>query len=343
MKRILFVLLVILSVFSCQQQKNDKQLVEKNTATNRMLVDDPIAILSDSIAVDSTNSMLYVRRGQAYLLKQQIAQSIQDVSKAISLDNKNIEAYLTLSEIYYGMGDHENINLTLTKASQIDPLDPRPYSKLAELSLLMQDYERAMVFVDKALELDNFNAQSRYVRGMVFLSRKDTVSAMRNFLMARDLDALFFEPLYQIGTIYIAQHNPLAEDFLKDALRKFPNSVVARYQLAIYLQEHEQADAAIAHYDTLLQQYPLNSKFLYNIGYVNFIYKRDLQAALDYFDSSIQNDPEYIEAIFNKGRVLEEMGRYQEAHRHYMHVLDLHANYPLAIEALNRIDKIIIR
>ena len=337
MKRILFLLLMVLCTFSCSQQKTDKQ-VEKVKETNRLITGDPIVILSDSIAADSTNSMLYVKRGQLYLQNQQIAQSIQDISKAISLDNKNIEAYLTLSEIYYGMGDQENINLALTKASQIDPQDPRPYSKLAELSLLMQDYERAMVFVDRALELDNFNPQSRYVRGMVFLSRKDTISAMRNFLMARDLDAYFFEPLYQIGAIYTAQHNPLAEDFLKDALRKHPNSVVARYQLAMYLQEHGQPDAAIAHYDTLLQQHPYNSKFLYNIGYVNFIYKRDLQTALDYFNSSIQSEPEYIEAIFNKGRVLEEMGRKQEARRQYIHVLDLHSNYALAIEALNRID-----
>lgn len=290
--------------------------------------------------MDSTNAMLYVRRATLYLQKEKISESLMDVTKAINLDKNNVDAYLVLSDIYYGMGNFDNVIVTLNKASEINSLDSRPFVKLAEIHLLMKKFQMAIGFTDKALEHTKFNPQAYYIRGMVFLANSDTVSAMKNLLIARDQDNNFIEPLYQIGVIYTAQKNPLAEAFLKDAVKKFEYSNQLRYQLALYLQDNGKPDEAIQQYDTLLIVNPENANLLFNIGYVNFVYKYQLDSALIFFNRALELEPDYIDALYNKGRVYEEMKNISSARDIYKEILIKNPNYQLALDGINRVERL---
>ena len=300
---------------------------------------DLLAMLNDSILLDSTNAKLFVNRAALYLEQERVDRALRDINQALSLDNKSVDAYLILAEIYYGMGQAESVQTTLAKAAEVAPDDPRPQIKLAELNLLQRNLNMALAYTDKALRMGNFNPEAYYVRGLVFLAREDTVSAMKNFMVARDQYENFFEALYQIGVVYTAQRNSLAKDFLLDAIERFPESIVARYQLALYLQDNEEVDKALAHYDTLLMMKPDNSQFLFNMGYVNLVYKLDYENALSYFDAVLAIDSENINALYNKGRTLEEMEYFVNARELYLKVLSVQANYPLAVEGLNRLDR----
>ncbi|MBZ0242024.1 MAG: tetratricopeptide repeat protein [Bacteroidales bacterium] len=340
MIRLFLASLLIFLLASCQN--NTTQEPESN-ATGEIpgleSLQDPLAMLNDSIASDSTNAILFVNRAALYLNRERIDRALRDINQALSLDNKSVNAYLILAEIYYGMGQAESVQTTLAKAAEVAPDDPRPQIRLAELNLLQRKLNMALAYTDKALRMGNFNPEAYYVRGLVFLAREDTISAMKNFMIARDQDENFFEALYQIGVVYTAQRNSLAKDFLKDAIQRFPESVVARYQLALYLQDNEEVDEALAHYDTLLMLKPDNPDFLYNMGYVNLVYKHDYENALTYFDAVLGIDPENIDALYNKGRTLEEMEYFVNARELYEKVLKVQANYPLAIEGLNRLDR----
>ena len=85
---------------------------------------------------------------------------------------------------------------------------------------------------------------------------------------------------------------------------------------------------------------PGNSRLLFNKGYVYFVYLGENQKALDYFNLSLQSDPNYLDALYNKGHVLEQMGDYAQAKAVYMEVLKVNKNYQLAIEAMNRISNL---
>lgn len=334
MKKIIILCLFSVVWFACDNQKTIQEQKESSQPK------DPISILNDSIQMDSTNSMLYVRRAALYLQNEKISQSLQDVTKAITLDNNNVDAYLLLSDIYYGMGNFDNVSVTLNKATEINPYDARPYVKLAEINLLMKKFQIAIGFTDKALEISKFNPQAYYVKGMVFLANADTVSAMKNLLIARDQDNNFIEPLYQIGIIYTAQKNPLAEAFLKDALKRFSYSNQLRYQLALFLQDNGKPDEAIQQYDTLLMSNPDNSRLLFNIGYVNFVYKYELDSALKYFNQVLELDPDYVDALYNKGRVYEEMKNFSNARDIYKEILNKRPNYQLAVDGINRVERL---
>ncbi len=324
---------------SCQNEttKSEQQTKEKSGSTEQQI--DPLVDLNQRITADSTNADLFVERAQLYLQQDRIDRALRDINQALSLNNQLLEAYLTLAEIYYGMGQAESVTKTLNKAVEIAPNDPRPQIKLAELHLLQRKLNLALGYTDKALAMGSQNPEAYYVRGMIFLAKEDTVSAMKNFMIARDQDENFFEALYQIGVVYTAQHNPLAVDFLEDAIQRFPASVVARYQLALYLQDHDGVEEAIAHYDTLLMMQPDNSRFIYNLGYVNLVYLQDYEQAISYFDAALSIDPDYVDALYNKGRTLEEMEQYVTARDIYEKVLEKQTNYPLAVEGLNRLDR----
>ena len=124
---------------------------------------------------------------------------------------------------------------------------------------------------------------------------------------------------------------------MRSMVRQFPDHPVARYDLALYLQDHGAPEEALEHYDTLLMMQPANSRLLFNKGYVYFVYLEDNEKALDYFNQSLQSDPNYLDALYNKGHVYEQMGNYVQAKAIYQEVLGQMPDSRLAIEGMNRI------
>ena len=298
---------------------------------------DEISLLTDSIEMDGTRPDLYLKRAQCYLDREQVGAAMMDVTKAIEVDPKNIDAFLMLSDVYYLLGDQANITATLNKALSVDPYDSRPMVKLAELNLLQQNFPLAFGYIDNALKVNTYNPKAYFVRGMTYMAKQDTASALKNFLIAREQDASFPDPMREICRIYVAQNNPLAEGFLRNAVAQFPDDGMARYDLALFLQDHGAPEEALAHYDTLLLIKPDNSRLLFNKGYVYFVYLGNNQQALEYFNRALESDPTYLDALYNKGHVLEQMGDYVQASDIYTQVLKQNPSYRLAIDAMNRI------
>ena len=336
-KSILF-LGLLLALFACDNTPKPETGNTTQEPTAPVTVTEAIQLLSDSIAMDSTDAHLYVSRAKAYFANEQIGQAMVDINKALQLDPNNVDTYLLLADVYYTMGDQDNIASTLNRAAEINTLDARPLVKLAELNLLQQNFNLAIGYVDKALGLSSYNPRAYFVKGMCYMAAKqDTVSALRNFQIASEQDANFYEPVEQISRIYAVQQPPYAMDYLRKAQQQFPDIPTARYELALFLQSHGEPEEALLHYDTLLMQRPDNYIVLYNKGYVNYVYLEDNQAALDYFNQTLALKPDYLDAKYNKGRVLEQMGDYAQAIDIYKEVLKTQPDYRLAIDAINRI------
>ena len=338
-KNLLFgsLLAVALCLTAChnntpQDNQGDNQPIEQVDSAG-----DPLALLTDSIAMDESRVDLYLRRAQLYVEREQIGQAMLDVSQAIQIDPRNVDALLLLSDLYYLLGDEANITAALNKALEVDPNDARAMVKLAELNLLRQNYNLAFGYIDNALRVNTYTPQAYFVKGMTYLARQDTVSAMRNFMIAREQDASFYDPQREICAIYWAQDDPLTESFMRSMMENFPDYPMVRYDLALYLQDHGNPEEALAHYDTLLMLQPNNSRFLFNKGYVYFVYLFDNEKALEYFNLSLQSDPDYIAALYNKGHVYEQMGDYAQAKAIYTQVLRAYPQYQLAIDGMNRV------
>ena len=336
-KSILF-LGLLLALFACDNTPKPEPDNTIKEPVTTFTVNEAIQLISDSIVMDSMNANLYIHRAKAYFASEQIGQAMVDINKSLQLDPNNVETYLLLADVYYALGDQDNIASTLNKAVEINSLDARPLVKLAELNLLQQNYNLAFAYVDKALGLDSYNPKAYFVKGMCYMvSKQDTVNALRNFQLASEQDANFYDPVEQISRIYAVQQPSYAMDYLRKAQQQFPDIPTPRYELAMYLQSHGEPEEALAHYDTILMKYPYNYIVLFNKGYVNYVYLMDNEAALEYFNRALTINPAYIDAKYNKGRVLEQMGDYAQAIEIYKDVLKTQSDYKLAIDALKRV------
>ena len=338
MKKTLLSLGLLLALFACNNTPKTEPTEAPQEPKAPVTVNEAIQQLTDSIAMDSTNARLYTSRAKAYYATEQIGQAMVDINKSLQLDPKNVDTYLLLADLYYALGDQDNISSTLNKAVEINSLDARPLVKLAELNLLQQNFNLAIGYVDKALGLSSYNPQAYFVKGMCYMAAKqDTANALKNFQLASEQDAAFYDPVEQISRIYAVQQPPYAMDYLRRAQQQFPNMPTARYELALYLQSHGAPEEALLHYDTLLIQRPDNYIVLFNKGYVNYVYLENNEMALDYFNQALNANPNYLDAYYNKGRVLEQMGDYAQAMDIYKEVLKRQPDYKLAINAINRI------
>jgi tetratricopeptide (TPR) repeat protein len=227
--------------------------------------------------------------------------------------------------------------LTLNKATEIAPMDSRPVVKLAELSFLQGNTNLANAYLDKALELNSLNPQAYYMRGIICMSKNDTIQALKQFMKAKSQDDTFVDPVLQIANIYSAQRDPMAREFYNLAIEMEPDNYATYYDLAMYLQDNGNPEKALEIYDTLDVKIPGNYQILFNKGYVNLVYLFDYDEAINCFDKALEINPKSVDALLNKGVAYEQKGDYRKAKSIYLQILKDNPNYQLAIDALQRL------
>lgn len=329
MRKVFLVLACALMLSSCSDNQSDKK---NKSNDNQQVINTEEGFVTDSLDVDG-----YINRARWYLANEQVGNAIRDINSALSIDGKNVDALLVLADIYYALGDEDNIMLTLNKATEIAPMDSRPVVKLAELSFLQGNTNLANAYLDKALELNSLNPQAYYMRGIICMSKNDTIQALKQFMKAKSQDDTFVDPVLQIANIYSAQRDPMAREFYNLAIEMEPDNYATYYDLAMYLQDNGNPEKALEIYDTLDVKIPGNYQILFNKGYVNLVYLFDYDEAINCFDKALEINPKSVDALLNKGVAYEQKGDYRKAKSIYLQILKDNPNYQLAIDALQRL------
>lgn len=335
MKKLLLLATCALMVVSCSnvnEGDNTKVKQQESVENQTDVRKEPGMIITDSLDADA-----YVQRARLYMSGEHVGDAMRDINTALSLDGDNIDALLVLADIYYALGDEDNIMLTLNRATEAAPYDTRPIIKLSELSFIQGNVRMADAYLDKALQINKINPQAYFMRGVISMSKNDTVQALKNFNLARNQDDSFFDPVIQIAAIYAAQHDDLAVDFYDLAINMQPDNWGVYYEKALYLQDNGYPEGAMAIYDTLNEKMPGNFDVIYNKGYVSLVYMLDYDKAIGYFNQALALKPDAVNALLNKGVAYEQKGDFIEAKSIYLQILRDNPNYQLAIDALHRI------
>jgi tetratricopeptide (TPR) repeat protein len=333
---------IIISVFilflaSCNSGNNKKAQDESGADSLRTSIED----LNKLIRENSTDPDLFHQRARLYILKPDLDLALKDLNSAISLSQKNPSYYVTLSDVYLLRGETKNCRESLSKALSIDPENNEALLKLAKLNLVLREYPAVFENVKKALAVDPVNPRAYFIRAIALLENGDTARAVDDLKKTVDQDQEFFEAYLELGELYSMRKDKIAADYLRNALNIRPDSKEALYLLGMFYQETGQYDNAIETYailgkvDTTFRNAP------YNTGYIYLVYLKDFQMASLFFTQAIQRDPEYAEAWYNRGYTYELLGQYDKAYSDYKMTLRLKDNYQKAIDALNRLDKIL--
>ena len=341
----LFVVFVMVAGFTAcnessttgTEEQEDKIGETVNTADSELA---RIDALNKKIRDDSLNGDSYRDRAEFYLEKEEYTKALEDIRRSIIIDSTFSPYFVTLGEIFLGMGKLKNCVESMDRALMLDPNNKDAYLKLAEISIAVSDSKRALEYIDKVMKIDDLEPKAYFMRGIVLLQVGDTVHGIRNFQKAIDVDQDFFDAHLKLGLLYLDKENSLAVDYFNNALNIEPGNPEVTYYLGMYYQETGEFEKAIQIYKRILDKSPDFYFAMYNIGFINLVYLKDYPVAIDYFDKTIEYNPQYTDAFYNRGFAYELSGDINRSQSDYRRALELSPNYEKAIEGLNRIDEL---
>jgi tetratricopeptide (TPR) repeat protein len=318
-------------LFACSNKNQDKQYAS---------MPDELVKIYKAIEKDPNNASLYMDLSIYYIQMKQLDSALNNALTAIRLDSANSDIYVAVSDVYFAMGHIDNTEEMLEKAIALNGKNNEAYLKLGELYFLLRDYKQSEATLMKAIEEETHNPRAYHILAWNYREKGDTLLAIRHYLTAVEQDPDYFDTYVELGVLYHNRHNPLAIDYYNNALNINPNDIQVLYNLAMFYQETKNYEKALEKYRMILQIDAHHKYALHNMGWIYLTEEDKFEEAIVFFSKAIEQDTNYVEAIYNRGLSFEYLQKYDNARQDYMYALQLLTNYSLAIEGLNRLDKL---
>lgn len=217
-------------------------------------------------------------RGLALLEAGAYNQSLEAWNLAIATANR-AEFFYYRGLCYYFLGSMDQAVLSELTATRLDPAFFLAYRALAELYWAKVDFDRCLEAVSKALEIRPDDAESRFIRGRLYVARGRFEQAITDY------------------------------DFYISARPTDPDGHYMRGKAYRGAGRHDQAEQS---YRTALQFRPGWADALNDLALVLLSRNRPHEA-LPFLDEAVAVAPNYATAHFNRGVVLQELHRMEEA------------------------------
>lgn len=307
---------------------------------NGVLPLDRLAELKLKSEQEPENPDVYNDLALYYLGIDNFNDALHNINKSLQLEPGNTKYFITLSDIYLMMGDADRAQLIMYKALDLEPNNAEIYVNIGRIQVYTADYTRAYENLRKALEIDSYNSKAYFWRGFAKLENNDTLAAINDWQLAVANDPESFDGYFQLGLLMAERNDRFAFDYLDHALRLSPSEPELLYDIGMALQGIQRFNKAIESYEQILALDSCFSKAWYNIGYINLVELEEFNTAIQYFSKALECNPDYVEAVYNRGLAYEMLGQFDNARKEYNAALNARTNYPNAIEGLNRLDQI---
>ena len=157
MKKILFIIIIIVSFWSCNSNSGINK-IKLDYLYYRALNSDSLSDYNSSIQyynqmlkIDSVNVNALVNRGKALIHISKIQEGFKDINKAIKY-NPNENTYYARCNAYLYLNNYDSAEIDLKKVKEYYPPFPNYYYKLSKLQMLKGDYFHALVYCEIADE-----------------------------------------------------------------------------------------------------------------------------------------------------------------------------------------------
>lgn len=324
-------LILLVTLFSCSRSNKKENPPAADTSK--------LAQLNSLIEKNPQVDSLYYLRAVYLLEKKNFPGALSDIRKAIELNSTVVKYHLLLADIYLASGNITNARNALIKASDLDKKNVEPLLKLAELALFEKDYKMVDVYCKAVLDVEPLNGKAEFIKGYALLEQKDTTKGIKHLKNATVNDPENYDAFTLLGVILMRKNDPLAGNYLKTAVQLRPNSIEARYNYGLWLQENLRFEEAIKQYEVILTLQSDNKYAWYNIGYIHLVYLKNYEKAIFFFNKALEIDSLYVDAVYNRGLSYQMMGNKVLAKQDYQKVLRLVENHPRAIERMNEISR----
>ena len=191
--------------------------------------------------------------------------------------------------------------------------------KLLQVEVLVfeNQTEKAEALLDELQLLDNQNEEIYIQRANIYSKQDNHEGAVQLLQQALSITTNSFDIYSLLGMEYLFMDNfkQAKESFMKCV--EFDEEDYSSLYNVIYCFEFlEDYDGAIIYLNKYLEKNPYCEVAWHQLG-KQYYYKKLYTDALTAFDFAIISDDSFIGAYFEKGKVLEKLGRHKEAIENY--------------------------
>lgn len=334
MKYFFIIITGLILIFGCRTGSEEKKLSEK-------LVHDTIHELisieeiSKQIRKTPENPELFVKRAELQFKNANLDEAINDIKIALVLDSLNTDYHIILAEYRLNKGHSGPARDALIKALEIDPFNVEARIKLAQIYFYVEMYNQALREIANLEENRIDNADSHFLKALIFLEQNKMPDAIRSFRKTIDFDRNFWQAYNYLGLIYNDRNDPIAVEYFRTAINLFPENLEIRLNAGIVFQDFNRAEEAIEQYEYILSVDTTVYNAQFNKGYVYLELLKDYQKAIEAFTKAIELDRTSYPAFYNKGYAYEILGDLDRAEFNYRKALEIRPNYDPAVDGLN--------
>ncbi|MBX7051931.1 MAG: tetratricopeptide repeat protein [Flavobacteriales bacterium] len=300
--------------------------------------------LNRLIAQDPNNYLNYLNRAKYFGDHDKFTAAMDDIRRAIAIDSTKADIYLYKGILLF---DHEKVSEAYEEYKnclRFDAQNTDCMLKKAGIDIVLGNYDVSRELINEALKINEYNAYAYYLRGRLYKTIGDTGLAASSYKTAIEVDPDYYDAYIEVGLLYAAQKNDLANEYYSSAIQIKPRSIEAWYNRAMFLQENgikkkNRYKDALTCYDSILRIDPKFVAAEFNKGYVWLEYLANYDSSAFYFSRAIASYPQYYQAYYNRGLSFESLGKKKEAEQDYRAALSIKPDYSEAAIALNRVTR----
>ncbi len=324
---------LILFLVSCGSESERKAEETSAQVTSGVAEIDEVTSL---INKDPENAELHHVRATLYYERGVLREAVRDWMTAIRLDSLNPEYYHRLSDGL--MDDNQPVEAIEVMEDIVDIYPERVPSllKLGELYLIMGFYDDAITAFNRVILVEPNHPDALFMKGLTFRDQGDTSRALRFLQATINSDPSYTDAYLILGQLNQRLGNPVAERFLKNAIRLEPDNPVVYHALAEYYHFNDDLERALEEYRSMHVKFPLYADAFYNSGLI-FMEMDSLDAAYEMFEMAINVRPTMARGYFYMGLIYEAKKDYVRALDLFDQAISLAPNFRRAEEAIKRV------
>ncbi len=310
-------------------------------------------LLKEQIRNDPENPVPHHYLAISYLDRKVHEECIREALEAIrlfELQNSNLQlrllAYHTASVAFYRTQDMTNAEKYALKAIDFHPDYLDAHCILSSIYFLRKEYDKCAEATSRYLKsLKSIESDPSKILVIPYSTLQHawlahTRMAINHYEQGKDKEGLqslknainctdnAWEPYLAIGKHFMEHNNlNMAERFLSDGIRKYPENKEIKYYLADTYEQSGASDKALVLFRKILQNHADETLAQYRLGLL-LVKDNQFNEAISSFKSVIRKDTKHTGALFNLAVSYEMVGDIAQAKDTYNNLIEIKPEYP---------------
>jgi len=239
---------------------------------------------------------------------------VEEKAKLVLADNpNNVQAHILLADVDAAAGRIEDSLREMYKAIALDPARADSYLNLGLIQMQAKQFSAAEQSYKKAVLLNPGSTLAILTLGEFYANQKRYAEAEQQVLRAVRMDASSPQPRITLSRLYLMEgQKDKAEQVLKDAKAALKDNPQGYRMLGEFYVSLGELDKAVVEYASLCKEHPQD--LLVKKNYIQLLIQMSrLNEASSLTDEILKKSPNDVDALIDRGEILERQGKNDEA------------------------------